>query len=237
MICGTYGLSQTRRERAEETDESLTSCVHSELTAVLCVCVWWRAPFINQPSSSQVREPTGTLLNSNSLSSFIYQLKNPKEATQTDTLTDQKWTPVSRCGTTLNARREGGGGSTIGGGYLALEVVLSNCIPCARWWGEPVVIEPRLALRAREQIRQECKKPTKTSIQYCVEHRSVLIRNTSIVRAFSVPVDRHKEKKSFLYMCVDNFHLLKFPVMLASCSLNYLLLHLSLCLKNRSTKT
>jgi len=39
MICGTYKLSQTRRERADARDEPLASCVHSELTTEHCVCV------------------------------------------------------------------------------------------------------------------------------------------------------------------------------------------------------
>ena len=108
--CHKRGESELTRETSHSRCVSTVNCLPST------VCVWWRAPFINQPSSSQVRVRTGTLQNSNSLSSCIYQLTNPKEATQTDTLTDQKWTPVSRGGTTLNAR--GGGGVRSGEGTL-----------------------------------------------------------------------------------------------------------------------
>ena len=110
--CHKRGESELTRE----TSHSRRVSTANWLPSTVCVCVWWRAPFINQPSSSQVRVRTGTLQNSNSLSSFIYQLTIPKEATQTDTLTDQKWTPVSRCGTTLNAR--GGGAVRSGEGTL-----------------------------------------------------------------------------------------------------------------------
>ena len=187
MICGTYKLSQTRRERADERETSHSRRVSTAnwLPSTVCVCVWWRAPFINQPSSSQVQVRTGTLQNSNSLSSFIYQLTNPKEATQTDTLTDQKWTPVSRCVTTLNARGEEGGYDRGRVPCFAPEVVLSNCIPCARWWGELVVIGPRVALRATQQIRQECKKASTTSVQDRVEHRPLLVQDISVVGVFA----------------------------------------------------
>jgi hypothetical protein len=47
------------------------------------------------------------------------------------------------------------------------------------------VIGPRVALRAREQIRQECKKPSTTSVQDRVEHRSLLVQDISVVGVFA----------------------------------------------------
>ena len=47
------------------------------------------------------------------------------------------------------------------------------------------MIGPRVALRAREQIRQECKKPSTTSVQDRVEHRSLLAQDISVVGVFA----------------------------------------------------
>lgn len=46
------------------------------------------------------------------------------------------------------------------------------------------MIGPRVALRAREQIRQECKKPSTTSVQDRVEHRSLLVQDISVAGVF-----------------------------------------------------
>lgn len=121
---------------------------------------------------------------------------------------------------------------------FAPEVVLSNCIPCARWWGELVVIGPRVALRAREQIRQECKKPSTTSVQDRVEHRSLLVQDISVVGVFASLSNVLKKLSRNLgpqLFCVRNsffFFWRRFQL----CYLVFFSKLICLCLKNHSKK-
>ena len=57
------------------------------------------------------------------------------------------------------------------------------------------MIGPRVGLRAREQIRQKCKKPTTTSVQDRVEYLSLLVQDISVVGVFESLSNVFKKKK------------------------------------------